>query len=404
MARARQSVAVESRVKDGVRRCRLGCMDEADPSQRAPVPCKHSKNKKQRGAADKINAVQTSAVSAGPVPSPTAAADESPSYDSGGIKSSAGAAGEDTGPAGTEMPTDPAPLGPSASADTPAFLGSMNHDAANTNARSLVIQPRLPFPDVTNNQSTEQTSVQVQVQGEESIVTTQRHTDTGETERAGNEEEDEGEGEEEEEDIGIIKEGQEGEAKQKGVRATEAQRRAIWLNMDKAHEHAQKMHDYEADTAARNRIIGRQLHRIIEKAAVLCQVTGTAMFVGFAHLEHGRHETKDVVWASPNICNPDHATLRKMTQDMHDSFISGTALYREAGRALRADELREHQAWIAEKIAFKRKQDRLEDENRKLRAQLERTSSVASTNVVSMPTSSTSTLSLSSRSLPRANE
>ncbi|KAL9931876.1 hypothetical protein V8E36_009191 [Tilletia maclaganii] len=148
--------------------------------------------------------------------------------------------------------------------------------------------------------------------------------------------------------------------------------------MPTAHKHAQELYKYEHNAEARNKLVGRQLHRIIEKAAALCQQTGTAMFVGFAHLEHGRYEHKDVVWASPNLCDPANKSLRAMTQEMHDNFITETSTHREAGRALRAEELRAHQSWIAEQIAWKHKQTALEAENRALRQRLQQSSSSSS--------------------------
>ncbi|CAD6910149.1 unnamed protein product [Tilletia caries] len=52
---------------------------------------------------------------------------------------------------------------------------------------------------------------------------------------------------------------------EKQKRLTEAQRRAIWLNMEAAHKHAKSMYEYENDTAERNRMIGRGLHRVVER-------------------------------------------------------------------------------------------------------------------------------------------
>ncbi|KAE8190896.1 hypothetical protein A4X06_0g3559 [Tilletia controversa] len=50
---------------------------------------------------------------------------------------------------------------------------------------------------------------------------------------------------------------------EKQKRLTETQRRAIWLNMEAAHKHAKSMYEHENDTAERNRMIGRGLHRVV---------------------------------------------------------------------------------------------------------------------------------------------
>ncbi|KAE8259819.1 hypothetical protein A4X13_0g763 [Tilletia indica] len=320
-------------------------MDEDDPGQRAPLPCKHFQKKNNLSPPKSV--LPGPEVPLAAISSPASAADGPNGQTIIDTEPSAAVVGEEGTAAGADANNDAA-LGADVNLDLEtAFFDPESVQAAapmlsspNTTTTGTA-QSRLPLRDMLN---ASQSSNNVQLASE---------SEAQEETRA-----------QAEKQVGPGKE------TETTKRATEAQRRAIWLDLENAHAQARKLYTYEEDTAARNKMISRGVHRIVENAAILSQQTGVAMFLGFAHLEHGRHETKDLVWASPNICDPKRETLRQMTQEMHDNFLKVTASYREAGRSLKAKELRDHQAWVAERIASKRKQDKLEEENRQLREQL----------------------------------
>ncbi|KAE8240106.1 hypothetical protein A4X13_0g7936 [Tilletia indica] len=126
----------------------------------------------------------------------------------------------------------------------------------------------------------------------------------------------------------------------------------IWYNLGNAHTYASSNYKLEPIHEKRNKLITRGLWRIIRSASELATRTGSAIFVGWATIEPGKHKTKEVVFASENICDPARPILYGMTQEMHDKFKTSTRTYREAQIAQAAKHAAAEAAWQAEKIAL----------------------------------------------------
>ncbi|KAL9936520.1 hypothetical protein V8E36_004588 [Tilletia maclaganii] len=100
----------------------------------------------------------------------------------------------------------------------------------------------------------------------------------------------------------------------------------------------------------KNKRILQGLWRVIKSGAELSSRTETAMIIGWATLEPGKHKQREVFWASENLCDPARPLLYSMTQEIHNRFHHDVAAYRQAQIATAAKHAAEKVAWQAERI------------------------------------------------------
>ncbi|KAL9931145.1 hypothetical protein V8E36_009992, partial [Tilletia maclaganii] len=122
-------------------------------------------------------------------------------------------------------------------------------------------------------------------------------------------------------------------------------------NLGNAHVYANEHFKRDVLGEKKNKRILQGLWRFrIATAGNQHSRTETAMIIGWATLEPGKHKQREVFWASENLCDPARPLLYSMTQEIHNRFHHDVAAYRQAQIATAANHATEKAAWQAERI------------------------------------------------------
>jgi len=140
---------------------------------------------------------------------------------------------------------------------------------------------------------------------------------------------------------------------------SEAEQRAIWMNLGQAHKYAQEHYKLEVKAEERTRI-EKRAYKIIEQAAKVSRRTNLGIIVALTHLDNATHaEPHDYVYASPNLCDTARPTLRAMAQTFSSDFKRVMHTYREAARLEAAEQMAANKILIADKARLQQQDEEL---------------------------------------------